>query len=532
MADTLPVPTPPARTVLDTVPGLKQLLLLVGIAASVAAAVWLVIWSQGPAYSLLYAELAERESGQVIEALTSAGIPYKLEGGAILVPESQVHEARIKLAGQGLPQSDGMGAELEKNQGFGVSQFMETARYQHALETELARTIGKVQGVQTARVHLALPPPSAFVRDRNKASAAVMLELYGGRRLDSGQVAAIVHVVASGVPELEAGQVTVIDQNGTLLNAPDDGSELALTARQFEYTRQVEESYSKRIEDLLVPLVGPERVRARVTADLDFTQTEQTHEGYDPAKTAMRSEQTVKDQRLGGDLAPDLAGAGGEPPAAVGSTPDVRQQSARPNGSGLPRPLITSTQSTRNFEVDRTISHTRQAAGTLRKLSVAVIVDDWEKTDADGNVKSIPLTNSDIERLTKLVKEAVGYDEARGDRVNVMNASFHASPPLPEPEGPSFLEQSWVKTATKQGTAVVLVLILAFVVLKPIMRTLTQPARGSAGSDLAGDRVTLSGVPAPMLYQPPYEQQVAAARGLVGQDPKRAAQVVKEWVNG
>lgn len=530
MADTLPIPTLPQRTVLDSVPGLKQLLMLVGIAGSVAAAIWLVMWSQGPSYSLLYSQLSERENGQVIDALTAAGIPYKLEGGSVTVPESKVHEARIKLAGQGLPQSGGLGVELiEKDPGFGTSQFMEKARYQRALETELARTVVSVQGVQNARVHLALPPPSVFVRDQKKASASVMLQLYPGRRLDPGQVAAVVHLVASSVPELEANQVTVIDQNGTLLNSPDDNNEMALTAKQFEYARQIEESYSKRIEDMLEPLVGPNRVRARVTADVDFTMTEQTREGYDPAKSVIRSEQTANDQRMAGDLAQGIPGAlSNQPPGTSGVAPAAQQQ---PAPGTTPQPVSTSARATRNFEVDRTVSHTRQPAGVLRKVSVAVVVDNWQKTNEEGETTSTPLTEPEIQRFTTLVKEAIGYDEARGDRVNLTNVSFHAAPPLPEPEAPSLFEQPWVKTLLKQGIGAVLVLLLIFVILKPIMRALTQPARGGAVGGLAPDQVSLGGMQGQMMFQPNYEQQAAAARGLVGQDPKRAAQVVKEWVN-
>lgn len=532
MAETLPVaePAPRAPRLMDSVPGLKQLLMLVGIAASVAAAVWLVLWSQGPSYTLLYGQLAERESGAVIDALSASGIPYKLEGGsgAILVPESQVHEARIKLAGQGLPQSDGMGVELiQQDQGFGTSQFMETARYQHALETELARTIGKVQGVQGARVHLAFPRQTVFVRERRDASASVMLQLYSGRRLERGQVAAIVHMVASSVPDLEAGDVTVIDQNGSLLSSPDDDNEMSMTARQFEYTRQLEQSYAQRVEDLLAPIVGAGSVRARVTAELDFTLTEQTREDYDPGQTVVRSEQTATDQRMAGDLAVGVPGAlSNQPPGTSGVPPAAQQQ---PPGAPA-QPVSTSNRSTRNFEMDRVISHTRQPSGTLRRISVAVIVDDWQRADEEGTVTATPLTEAEITRLSGLAKEAVGFNEARGDRVSVVNTSFRAAPPPPELEEPSMLDQPWVKATLKQGTGAVLVLLLIFAVLKPIMRTLTQPVRGGAGGDLAGDRVTLGG--GQVAYQPNYDQQVAAARGMVGQDPKRAAAVMKDWVNG
>src|SRR6201996_3582402 len=282
---------------------LKQVGLLAGVAAAVAAAVWLVLWSQGQNYTVLYGQLSERESGQVMDALTAAVIEYKLSpSGAVSVPETKVQEARIRLASQGLPQSDSMGIEMiQKESALGTSTLMESARYQSVLETELARTIVKVQGVQGARVHLALPKPSVFLRDARKATASVMLQLYPCRRLEPGQVAAIVHLVASSVPELAASDVTLVDQAGSLLNSPDENAEAAASTRQFAYTRTLEESYQQRILELLEPLIGAGRVRATVTADMDFTVTEQTRENYDPQKTAVRSEQTAQENRKGGE---------------------------------------------------------------------------------------------------------------------------------------------------------------------------------------------------------------------------------------
>src|SRR5580693_6282215 len=275
MADVIAAPQ---RGLLE-IPGLKQAGLLAGVAAAVAAAIWLVIWSQGPNYTVLYGNLSERESGQVMDALTAAGIEYKLSpSGAVSVPEAKVQEARIRLASQGLPQSDSMGIEMiQKESALGSSSMMESARYQSALETELARTIVKVQGVQSARVHLALPKPSVFLQDAHKATASVMLQLYPGRRLEPGQVAAIVHLVASSVPELSASDVTLVDQAGSLLNSPDENTEAAAGTRQFEQTRKLEASYQQRIIELLEPMLGAGRVRATVTADMDYTVTEETH---------------------------------------------------------------------------------------------------------------------------------------------------------------------------------------------------------------------------------------------------------------
>ena len=524
-------------------PGLRQLILLVGLSGAIAAGLWLVFWSQGQNYATLYSQLSERETAQVVDALQSAGIPHKLDGpsGSVTVPEPQLREARMRLAAQGLPQSDALGVEMiQKDNGFGTSQFMETARYQLAIETELARTIVKVQGVQNARVHLALPRASAFVRDQRRATASVMLQLYSGRRLEPGHVAGIVHLVASSVPDLDASDVTIIDQNGSLLSSPDGNDPLAVSGKQLEYTRSLEENYSHRIEQILTPLIGDGRVRAGVTADLDFTMTEQSSENYDPQKQVVRSEQTANDQRMAGDLAMGIPGALSNQPPATSPVPPAPQQQPRPGVAGAaatpPQPVATTNRATRNYEIDRTVSHVRQATGTIKRLSVAVILDNKLVPSADAKPTSEPWSAEEIERYTGLVKEAVGFDEKRGDRVQVINASF--SPPAaagdPAPAEPWYASPL-LKQLGRQGIAVLLVLALAIVVLRPIMKTLLQPARGGVGAltggsagDLARDRVTLSGGAAPL---PNYEAQVAAARSLVTQDPKRAAQIVKEWVS-
>jgi flagellar M-ring protein FliF len=537
----------PARSVLDTVPGLRQLALLVGVAAAVATAIWLVLWSQGPNYTLLYGQLAERDAAAVVEALNAANIPHRLEAatGAVLVPDERVHEARLKLASQGLPQGDGLGVELlQKEQGFGTSQFIETARYQLALETELARTVVKVQGVQNVRVHLALPRQSVFVRDRRKASASVLLQLYPGRRLDPGQVAAIVHLVASSVPDLEASEVTVVDQAGTLLSSPDTGDDLDVSARQLSYQSAVEESYKHRIEDLLAPLVGAGRVRAGVTADLDFTVTERTSEDFDPAQQVVRSEQTSTDERVAGDLAQGIPGALSNVPPQASSSQAVAQQPAQQQAPAQqsaqpPQPVATQQRATRNFEIDRTISHTRPATGTVRRLSVAVILDNKPVAGAaDGQPASQPYSKEELERFTTIVKDAVGFDEQRGDRVQVLNESFSQAPAPAPVEAPPVWQSPAAASMARQALGAALVLVVAFMVLRPLMKSLTRPAPalrlpmavGESGMpELAGDRVTLTAGPGGG-FMPNYEQQVAAARSLVGQDPRRAAEVVREWV--
>jgi flagellar M-ring protein FliF len=535
MADIVPTR---AKGLLDTIPGAKQILLLAGVAAAVAAAIWLVLWSQGQNYTVLYGQLSDRESGQVMDALTAAGIEFKLNpSGAVSVPESKVQEARIRLASQGLPQSDAMGIEMiQKESALGTSSMMESVRYQSVLETELARTIVKVQGVQTARVHLALPKPSVFLRDSHKATASVMLQLYPGRRLEPGQVAAIVHLVASSVPELSATDVTLVDQMGSLLNSPDENAESAVSTRQFEYTRKLEESYQKRIVDLLEPMVGAGRVHATVTADLDFTVMEETRENYDPQKTAVRSEQTASDTHKAGDGAEGIPGAlSNQPPGTSGApaipgAPGTAQSAAANNA-----PTSSSSRSTKNFEVDRTLQYVKQPTGSLKRLSVGVVLDDWQKIDANGKVTTAPMTDADIKRFNQLVREAIGLKEDRGDQLNVLNQAFKTDAPLSPIDALPIWQQPWAVQVAKQGVGALLVLIVAFLVLRPLMKSLTKPPillAEAVPGEVSGDKLSLSGKPDKdaIKLAPSFEQQVAAARSLVIQDPKRAAQVVRDWV--
>jgi len=552
------VPSPSSRSIAD-IPGLKQVGLLAGVAAAVAAAIWLVLWSQGQNYTVLYGQLSERESGQVMDALTGAGIEFKLNpSGAVSVPESKVQEARIRLASQGLTQSDSMGIEMiQKESALGSSSMMESARFQSVLETELARTIIKVQGVQTARVHLALPKPTVFLRDARKATASVMLQLYPGRRLEPGQVAAIVHLVASSVPELAASDVTLVDQAGTLLNSPDENSDQTVSTRQFEYTRTLEQSYQRRIIEMLEPMVGAGRVRATVTADMDFTVTEETHENYDPQKTAVRSEQTSNEQRKGGEGAEGIPGALSNQPPGTSGAPTIPgaatpgnpaaapgNPAAAPGPAGAAQSAATASgpsssaqRSTRNFEVDRTLSYVKQPVGVLKRLNIGVVLDDWQKVDADGKVTTAPMNDTDIKRFSQLVRESIGLKEDRGDQLNVLNQAFKSGAPIGPVDAPPLWETPWVTQLAKQIVGAALVLVVAFLVLRPLMKSLTKSstkrvAGGGDAGDVEADRVSLSGQGGKAIkLAPSFEQQIAAARTLVGQDPRRAAQVVKDWVS-
>jgi flagellar M-ring protein FliF len=536
--------------------GLKPLLLLVGVAAAIAAGVGVMLWAIGPTYSLLYSNLAAEETAQIAQALDSARIPYKLGdgGNAISVPADQLASARLKLAAQGLPESGGGVNAMTKDPGFGVSQFMENARYQHALETELARTIASLQNVQGARVHLAMSRSSAFVSDRRPGSASVFLQLKAGRRLDDEQVQAIANLVASSIPELSAAQVTVVDQAGRLLSAPNSDSDLAMRDKMFDFAHRLEESYANRIQELLAPLVGPGRVRAQVVAQVDMATTEQTREQFNPQSQVVRSESTSEDAAKNGG-----AGAGGVPGALTnqppqpgvalppGAQPAVAQSGANPptaagaagttpNNAASTEvlgPDSKSRQSTRNYEIDRTMAYTRTPAGRVTRLSVAVLIDNLRTTAADGKVTESPLPPEQIERMTALVKDAVGFDATRGDTVNVVNSSFAGVAPVPEGELESvpFWEKAWVQDLAKLLGGIAVVLLIIFSVLKPLTKGLLTQAKQPpmlAGGGGAVVNVGGGGGEVPGLA---YEQQVAQARGLVSQDPKRVAQVVKTWVS-
>jgi flagellar M-ring protein FliF len=515
--------------------GLKPLLILIGLAAAVAAGVGIALWSQAPSYSLLFGNLADADAAQMTQALDQAGIPYRVEQGAVLVPSDRVNEARMGLAAKGLPASGGFSL-MEKDPGFGVSQFMENARYQHALETELARTIASLKPVQGARVHLAVPQQSAFVRDRRPASASVFLQLHPGARLDRGQVAAIVNLVASSIPELRAEHVTVVGRAGRLLSSPEENSEFALREQQLELARRIEEDYSQRIVSLLTPLLGPGRVRAQVVAQIEMSSTEEAREQYGPQSQVVRSEQTSEDVSRGAAGPSGIPGALTNQPPEGGTAlpPGVTPQPADgTNAQAMAAgPENVSRQATRNYEIDRTVAYTRMPAGRLQRLSVAVVIDNLRTTAADGSVTETPLTEEQLARVTTLVRDAVGFDEARGDRVSVVNQSFlQENVEVPEISAPPIWDNPLVRDIARLLAGLVILLALLLFVVRPMVRSLTAPVKAAfTPPEPLPAPAAAAAAPSKPVETIAYEQQIAHARGLVAKDPVRVAQVVKEWV--
>lgn len=544
---------------LQEMPAIRQLIQIVMLAAALALGLWFFFWTQQPGYSALYSGLADRDAAEISEALRTANIPFRLEAGgsAIAVPENQLSEARLKMAALGLPQGSRSGFEMiEGEQGFGVSQFVEGARYQMALETELARTIVTLRPVRNARVHLAIPKPSAFTRQRDESAASVVLELFPGRELDSNQVKAVVHLVATSIANLSPERITVIDQSGRLLTQPDPNSEDAINDRQFDQVQRVQDDYAARISRLLEPMTGAGRISAQVSVDMDFSTIEEARELFGAEPVKVRSEQVSEESMTGA--------ADGGIPGAVANTPPTGEptQAGAPN-SALPASAARSQ--TRNFEMDRTLVHSRQHPGRITRVSAAVLVDNIPRgLDAEGNPVTSPLEPDEIARIEALVREAIGFSAERGDSVSVVNAGFNRPAPLAELEPLPFWENPGILRWARLGAGALAVLLVLMMVVRPALRQVLNPAPAlssrSSGEDdddgldedeaearsaarLENQRRTLENEAGArrmsaeeeahgILAGPEnYEQRLTVAKAAVQQDPRRVAQVVRGWVN-
>lgn len=521
---------------LGRLPAQQKLGLMLAVAAIVALFAGAWMWGQTPEYRVLYSNLSDRDGGSIISALQQMNVPYKFAdgSGAILVPANQVHEMRLRLAGQGLPKGGLVGFELMENQKLGTSQFLEQVNYQRALEGELARSVQALSAVQNARVHLAITKPSVFVRDQQKPSASVVLSLYPGKLLDPAQVSAVVHLVASSVAGLPPKNVTVVDQNGSLLSsAGEGGANPGLEPGQLKYVQEVEQSYAKRIEAILTPLAGAGNLRAQVTAEVDFSQVEQAAESYKPnqaaTEVAIRSQQSSEASASTASSATGVPGASSNQPPAAGAP--AAPAAAIPGGSNA-APSNARKESTVNYELDKTIRYTRQPMGGIKRLSVAVVVNHRREVDAKGKVSYKPWGANEMVQITTLVKEAVGYNQARGDTLNVVNSAFTAEVIEPLPEIPLWKQPETLALAKEVGRNVLiaaLVLYLVLGVLRPLLRKLAEP-RPLGGELLEGELLDGGGTAKRRLEQAGYEQNLQMAKQLARQDPKLVANVVKNWV--
>jgi len=568
--DTLTVPPSDLVGRLKLLTPQQKMGVAVGVAALIALLAGSWMWGQTPDYRVLYSNLSDRDGGAIIESLQQLNIPYKFTegGGALMIPGSQVHETRLKLASQGLPKGGTVGFELMENQKFGITQFAEQVNYQRAMEGELARSVQSISSVASARVHLAIPKPSVFVKEQQKPSASVVLTLRGGRLLDAAQVSAIVHLISSSVPEMAAKNVTVVDQDGTLLSSLQENSGLGLDTKQLKYVQQIEQKYIRRIEDILSPLVGENNVHAQVTANIDFSRTEQTAEIFKPnqntADGTVRSEQKLETLNGSGLNPGGVPGALTNQPPAPATAPIVTTDAGNQvAGDGKVDNL--HKESTVNYEVDRTISHTLLPVGMIKRLSVAVIVNNRKVTDSKGKVSYVPLTPEEKAQIDNLVKDAVGFDPARGDSLNVQNSAFN-NEIIVEEEIPLWKQPEMIELAkliAKYLIITLVMLIVVFRIIKPAFRPLLPPKpeeaddnkenedgseemsdedkeslNAEAGMNADGTHNNEEGVAGfnskTGEYSPPsepYEQNLNIARQIAQRDPKVVASVIRDWVN-
>ena len=512
------------------------------------------VFYRQPDYKLLFSNVSDKDGGAIVAQLTQMNVPYKYSegGGAILIPADRVHDVRLKLATQGLPKGSVTGFELMENSKFGITQFQERLNFQRGLEGELTRSILALNAVQSARVHLALPNQNGFFREQQKPSASVLLSLHPGRMLDRAQIAGIVHLVASSVPEMEPAAVSVVDDTGKLLSQSPDGNAGGVDMQQFLYTQQVEQQYVRRILDILEPVVGKNNVKAQVSAELDFSQTESTSEQHRPNQSAdggaVRSQQVMETN--GEKTATPPTGVPGatsnQPPQ--NSTAPINGANPAPqaagagqgNGQGNKRESIT------NYEVDKTVRVTRGSTGTVKRLTAAVVVNAplaaAAGTDAATAATAAavssglrPLTAQQQEQLLTLVRETVGYSADRGDSVNLVSAPFMDSGAAPA-ELPMWKDPEIQAMAKSLGVPIALALFGALVLLG-LVRPLLKGRNTGPGGQLnaieaeALDRPALP-APAKELSLTKEQERLDQARHLAKQNPIAVANIVKTWING
>lgn len=528
----------------------KQVSLVIALAAAVALVVGILLWSQDKPYTLLFGSLDAKDVNEVVQTLEQEQVDYRIDqtSGGILVPSDQVYSLRLKLAAAGYPKQAATGYQLlDVEQGFGISQFKETTQYHRALEGELAKSVASINAVKSARVMLGMPKRSVFVRKQQKPSASVVVKLYPGRSLNDEQVSSIVYLVSSSIPNMDVKDVTVVDQNGNLLTGDAHASgTLNMSIKQLDYTRMVEETLSNRIIKLLAPIVGGEnKVRAQVTAELDFTQQEQTRENYEPDPEAIRSEQKIKEiNRNEGPTG--IPGALTNQPPRAGIAPEegYSGQNADPNLRN------SSEKTTKNYELDRTVSHIKNSVGNIHRLSVAVVLDDKTSLDAEQNLVRTPLTEDELLRYRRLVSDTVGLDETRGDTLTVVNASFVVAPQEEEEPAPIW-QQNWFWDLVKQLLAGLAVLIIIFGVIRPMLKELSKKEEVvtyleevpeeeeeienvdeiSKALEQMNEEVEQTAAEAEAESDEEHDM-IEKVRTLVASDPKVAAHIIKQWMSG
>ncbi|CAK6491844.1 Flagellar M-ring protein [Pantoea sp. Nvir] len=537
--------------------------LIVAAAAAIAIVMALVLWAKAPDYRVLYNNLSDEDGGAIVTQLTQMNIPYRFadNGGALMVPAEKVHELRLRLAQQGLPKGGSVGFELLDQEKFGISQFSEQVNYQRALEGELARTIETLGPVKTARVHLAMPKPTLFVREQKSPSASVTLNLQPGRALDEGQIQAIVHMVSSSVAGLPPGNVTVVDQSGRLLTRSDsEGRDL--NDAQLKYTAEVEARYQQRIEAILNPILGQGNVHAQVTAQINFDKSEQTDEKYqpngNPNSTAIRSRQTSTSDQSGSPYPGGVPGALSNQPAPANTAPvnAPNGQNGQNAQNGQQNNANSSTTSTANssvptnsrrddtvnYELDRTIRHTKMNVGDVQRLSVAVVVN----YRADDKGKAIALNEQQLKQVEALTREAMGYSQPRGDSVNVVNSEFTAADPI-SGDLPFWQQQAFFDQMMNVGKWLLIALV-AFILYRKMVRPQLMRKREAekAAVEAAEQRAAAAQEEEAYSVQLSKDEQDAERksnnrmsaevmsqriRDMSENDPRIVALVIREWMS-
>lgn len=526
----------------------NKILLIAGIAAVIAVMVVVMMWSQQPDYRVLFSNFSDKDGGEIVASLEQMNVPYRFsEGGtAILVPAAQVHQARLKIAAQGLPKGGNIGFELLENQKFGVSQFVEQVNFQRGLEGELERSVQSISAVQSARIHLAIPKPSVFVSEQQKPSASVLLNLHQGRVLDQQQVSAIVHLVASSIPELAPSSVTIVDQNGSLLTdtAKKDNTH-NLDPSQIKYVEELQKNIIKRVESIISPIVGAQNVHAEASADVDFSTLEQAAETYKPNQTpdatVIRSQQTAETQSAMPNTAAGVPGAVSNQPQAnqaqPPANPTVGAASPAPADAGNnATPLNSQKNTTTNYEIDKTIRYTQQAMGGIKRLSVAVVVNYKQEVDKNGKTVTRPLTDAEKTQISDLAKQAMGFKEDRGDTLSVVNSSFMVAKQEQVAEMPLWKKPEVMDMAMqflKYLAGAVVLFILYKKLLKPMTNKLVQvpgpELLTSNGIDAVVNLSQTHGEEGPVKG---YQNKLITARQTAKDNPRMVASVVTNWVNG
>ena len=531
---------------LAAMPAKSLLGLGIGVALLLAVAVALTLRQAEGEYRVLFSGLSDKDGGAVLAQLSQMNVPYRhAEGGnAILVPAAQVHDVRLRLASAGLPKGAGIGLDVMEKSPFGITAFQERVNFQRGLQGELERSINSLAAVQAARVHLALPNQNGLFREQQKPSASVLLTLHPGRTLERAQIAGIVHLVSSSVPELSPKAVSVLDGTGELLSGADDSGR-GLDAQQLQYVQQIEASYLKRVIDILEPVVGRDNLRATVTADVDFTQSESTSEEFRPnqgdAPAAVKLVQRNESSQSGAPVPSGVPGAAtNQPPTPAnaqlaGANPPLQAAQGGVGGGGMRRDAVTQ------YEVDKTVRVTRNASGTLKRLNAAVVVNHRGSTDAKGKTTSTPLSAEELEKITALVQQSLGFNQERGDSVRVINAPFRVEPP-PKVEPIPLHQQPWLLDLLRAAAAplalALVALVAVFKLIRPALNAAAGPQAEAAGNklDVVADNDVEASLPGgavtPALAAPVVNQKLENARAFAQQNPAAVAQIVKDWVGG